>query len=79
MHPQIMAVINYFYEHRSPGGLQEPDRQRSYYGMTIPARDGRRFIVPKRMRCGWIHRGMRAKPQYERQSGTSKSIRWKRR
>ncbi|MCB0285890.1 MAG: AAA family ATPase [Calditrichaeota bacterium] len=72
MHPQIMAVINHFYEHRLTCGLPEPDRQRSH-GMTIPARDGRRFIVPE-THALWVDtsRDAQGKPQYERQSGTSK-------
>lgn len=39
MHPQIMSMINHFYENRLSCGLKEPDEQRAH-GLVISDKDG---------------------------------------
>ncbi|NRT58066.1 AAA domain-containing protein [Sphaerotilus uruguayifluvii] len=45
MHPQIMALVNRFYENQLVCGLSDPDTQRAH-GLTIPAADGETLIQP---------------------------------
>jgi len=45
MHPQIMQLVNHFYEGTLSCGLDEPDTVRSH-GLTIPDAAGRKLIGP---------------------------------
>ena len=72
MHPEIMAVVNHFYENKLKCGLPNPDEARRH-GLTIAGRSGAPFITPD-THAIWIDstRDARGNLQYERQSGTSK-------
>lgn len=47
MHPQIMRVVNHFYEGRLSCGLADPDRQRAH-GLTIAGQGGSEMLTPNR-------------------------------
>jgi len=72
MHPDIMAVVNHFYENRLQCGLEKPDLQRDH-GLNLSREDGRPLITPN-MHAVWVDtsRDAQHRPHYERQSGTSK-------
>lgn len=73
MHPDIMAVVNPFYDYRLVCGLEDPDHQR-YHGITIRSTEGFDIITPEH-HAAWIDssREPGGRPHYERQSGTSKA------
>ena len=73
MHPEIMAVVNHFYENKLKCGLPNPDEARQH-GLTITGRTGTPFITPA-THAIWIDssRDLHGSFQYERQSGTSKT------
>ncbi|MCB0291461.1 MAG: AAA family ATPase [Calditrichaeota bacterium] len=72
MHPQIMEVINHFYEYRLACGLPKPDEQRQHH-LTIRSAEGFDFITPE-SHAVWVDssRDPLNRPHYESQSGTSK-------
>lgn len=74
MHPQIMDLINVFYENRLKCGLSDPDNERSH-GLTIGSAQHKslRFIRPE-IHAYWINssRLPNGSPFYEQQAGTSK-------
>jgi hypothetical protein len=72
MHPEIMAVVNHFYENKLRCGLPNPDEARQH-GLTITGRAGVPIITTD-THAIWIDstRDARGNLQYERQSGTSK-------
>lgn len=74
MHPQIMNLINVFYEQRLKCGLSDPDIERAH-GLTIPSaqHEALPFIRPD-SHAYWINssRLPDGKSFYEQQSGTSK-------
>ncbi len=73
MHPDIMAVVNHFYEHRLRCGLENPDEQRSH-GLELPAIGGGSFLSPD-VHALWVDtsRDATGHPRYEQQRGTSKA------
>ena len=72
MHPDIMAVVNHFYENRLQCGLEKPNLQRDH-GLNLSREDGRALITPN-MHAVWVDtsRDAQHRPHYERQSGVSK-------
>lgn len=74
MHPQIMDLINVFYENRLKCGLTDPDTQRSH-GLTIGSaqHSSLTFIRPD-SHAYWINSSHLpdGSPFYEQQAGTSK-------
>ncbi len=72
MHPEIMEVVNHFYEHRLRCGLLDPDQERNHQ-LVIKSADKLDFITPG-THAVWIDssRAPDGKPHYETQSGTSK-------
>ncbi len=72
MHPQIMEVINHFYDYRLKCGLKKPDKVRDHE-LTIASPEGIDLITPK-THALWIDtsRDPQGKVHYETQSGTSK-------
>ena len=81
MHPQIMRVVNHFYEYRLECGLPDPDGEQSnsdprghrMHNMTLTGPDERAYVTPERHAL-WIDtsRDPSGRPHFERQSGTSK-------
>lgn len=45
MHPQIMQLVNHFYEDTLTCGLTDPDEERSH-GLTLPDASGRELLGP---------------------------------
>jgi hypothetical protein len=74
MHPQIMAIINQFYDGRliAAGGIEYLGRLRQHY-LSIGGRRGGRFLEPQH-HVLWIDstKGANGKPFFEKQSGSSK-------
>lgn len=81
MHPQIMEVINHFYEGRLACGLQDPDGfdtpknpgGHRVHGLTLHGNDRVELLTPDR-HVLWLDssKDARNNPFYEEQSGTSK-------
>lgn len=71
MHPQIMSIINHFYEQQLTCGLKEPDVQRAHK-LLIPSANGTSFIHPDK-HCYWVDSAINPVGQFvEQQSdGTS--------
>lgn len=46
MHPQIMELVNHFYENKLEHGFTDPDRQRAH-GLTINDRYGKPMLTPE--------------------------------
>jgi hypothetical protein len=58
MHPQIMAMVNHFYEGQLECGLLRPDdpdpKLRRVHGLTLKSVTvARRYSLPATIRCGW--------------------------
>jgi superfamily I DNA and/or RNA helicase len=73
MHPDIMRLVNRFYENRLSCGLSDPDRTRSH-GLTLSGPRGRAYLQPDQHAI-WIDsgRGPDGQVHHERQdAGTSK-------
>ena len=72
MHPEIMEVVNHFYEHRLRCGLVDPDQERNHQ-LVIKSADRLELITPG-SHAVWIDssRAPDGKAHYETQSGTSK-------
>ncbi|WP_407833159.1 DEAD/DEAH box helicase [Vibrio rotiferianus] len=74
MHPQIMDLINVFYEGRLNCGLNNPDKERAH-GLTVGRAEHRDlpFIRPNQ-HAYWIDSSLTpdGKPYFEQQAGTSK-------
>jgi superfamily I DNA and/or RNA helicase len=72
MHPDIMNVINHFYEHRLACGIDDPNKERNH-GLTIPSPEGLEFITPEKHAI-WIDssRDPLGQQHMEEQRGTSK-------
>lgn len=72
MHPEIMGVINHFYEHRLVCGLKDPDQER-HHGITVLSPDGRPLITPDRHAI-WLDSALEPSghEHWEAQAGTSK-------
>lgn len=75
MHPDIMDVVNPFYEYKLQCGLKTPDRERNHQ-LTIPSPDNLALITPDRHAI-WIDtsRDPVQLPCYEQQKGTSRTNR----
>ncbi len=73
MHPDIMDVVNHFYENRLQCGLENPDVQRDH-GLNLSGENGSTLITPN-THAMWVDtsRDSQNRPHYERQSGTSKA------
>lgn len=73
MHPDIMNVINNFYEYRLNCGIKEPEKTRNH-GFTIKSPDNLEFITPNKHAL-WIDtsRAPNGEIFYEVQKGTSKT------
>lgn len=81
MHPQIMSVINHFYDQRLVCGLDDPDgdvadsdpRGHRRHGLTLAGTDDIAYLTPDR-HVLWIDSSSDAsnQPFFETQSGTSK-------
>ncbi|WML50508.1 AAA domain-containing protein [Neobacillus sp. PS3-34] len=72
MHPDIMDVINQFYENRLKCGITNPDEVRNH-GLTITSPEGLEFITPDRHAI-WIDTSKNpfGEQNFEEQMGTSK-------
>jgi superfamily I DNA and/or RNA helicase len=72
MHPDIMAVINRFYDGRLQCGLTNPDEQRNH-GLTIKNRGNDNFLLPKH-HAVWLDSSITPNGQdcYEINAGTGK-------
>lgn len=72
MHPQIMEMINHFYEHRLESGIDEPDKIRAHH-ISIPSTRGLSFVSPQK-HAYWIDTTTDPTGElyYETQEGTSK-------
>lgn len=75
MHPQIMDLINVFYENRLKCGLSDPDNERAH-GLTFPSatHNSLDFVRPN-CHAYWINSSRLPSGQsfYEQQAGTSKT------
>ena len=72
MHPDIMDVINHFYDYKLKCGLADPDDERNHQ-LNVPAADGMEFITPN-THAVWIDTSKDPlnRDAFETQSGTSK-------
>lgn len=72
MHPQIMDVVNFFYDHNLNCGLKDPEKDRNH-GLTLTNPEQISWLTPD-LHAMWIDTSKDGdgKPHYERQSGTSK-------
>lgn len=82
MHPQIMRVVNQFYENKLKCGLDDPDgikpdsdpRGHRIHGLTLSGEKGLQYVVPDR-HVAWLDSTMDPyrRPHHERRDlGTSK-------
>ncbi len=82
MHPQIMRVVNQFYENRLQCGLSDPDGQvpgsdpggHRIHGLTLNGEKSQQYVVPER-HVAWLDSTLdpHHKPHHERRDlGTSK-------
>ena len=82
MHPQIMRVVNQFYENRLQCGLSDPDgnlpdsdpRGHRVHGLTLAGEKSQHYIVPER-HVAWLDSTLdpHRQPHYERRDlGSSK-------
>jgi hypothetical protein len=82
MHPQIMRVVNQFYENRLQCGLSDPDgnlpdsdpRGHRVHGLTLVGEKSQNYIVPER-HVAWLDSTLdpHRQPHYERRDlGSSK-------
>lgn len=71
MHPQIMNIINHFYEQQLKCGLENPDAQRAHQ-LIIPSANGTSFIHPDK-HCYWVDSAVNPTGQFveEQLNGTS--------
>ncbi len=46
MHPQIMSLVNHFYEQRLSCGLEDPDEKRAH-GVTLRGHDNKLLVTPE--------------------------------
>jgi superfamily I DNA and/or RNA helicase len=73
MHPQIMDLVNFFYEGNLKCGLKDPDKERAH-NLTIESPEGLEFISPNRHAL-WIDssRDPCGREHFEEQRGSSKA------
>lgn len=81
MHPQIMGVVNQFYENRLKCGLADPDGRipgsdssgHRLHGLTLTGEQSRQYIVPER-HVAWLDSTFDPcnKRHHERRAGTSR-------
>ena len=71
MHPQIMNIINHFYEHQLKCGLENADVQRAHQ-LMIPSANGTSFIHPDK-HCYWVDSAINPAGKFveEQLNGTS--------
>ena len=81
MHPQIMRVVNHFYEYRLVCGLDDPDgvkpgsdsRSHRVHHLALTGANDQSYVTPER-HAVWVDTGRDpdGQPHWEEQSGTSK-------
>lgn len=74
MHPEIMDLINYFYEGKLKCGLSQIDIEKNRsHGLTLSGNYGLKYITPDR-HAVWVDSSRLGdgNPYYEKQEGTSK-------